>query len=234
MTDDAIIFAPDPLLAKAFYFPRPPRARRRRTAGPCWPGGRTSPVSRAPATWPSPPARRRSTASGACSTSPSGPASRTARAGSGSTTAASTPMARHAPRTGRRAPDPAARATPSRSRPPPPWIRSRPANSPWPPGPRPTPRRPTRPVLTIDARVQGSTRRARDQRDRRGQGTRHPRQDHRLQPAGRRRIKKAGDLVWTYGSAHWDQGRGHHYHVWQRRGGKWSLVFDQIIAVQKP
>lgn len=44
---------------------------------------------------------------------------------------------------------------------------------------------------------------------------------------------KAGDLVWTYGSAHWDQGRGHYVRVWQRRAGKWALVFDQIIAVEK-
>jgi ketosteroid isomerase-like protein len=45
---------------------------------------------------------------------------------------------------------------------------------------------------------------------------------------------KAGDLVWTYGDARWDEGRGHYVRIWQRRGGKWSLVFDQIVAVQKP
>ena len=44
---------------------------------------------------------------------------------------------------------------------------------------------------------------------------------------------KAGDLVWTYGSAHWDKGRGHYVRVWQRRAGKWALVFDEIIAVEK-
>jgi hypothetical protein len=45
---------------------------------------------------------------------------------------------------------------------------------------------------------------------------------------------KAGDLVWTYGDARWDQGRGHYVRVWQRRAGKWALVFDQMVAVEKP
>lgn len=45
---------------------------------------------------------------------------------------------------------------------------------------------------------------------------------------------KAGDLVWTYGDARWDQGRGHYVRMWQRRAGKWALVFDQIIAAPKP
>ena len=44
---------------------------------------------------------------------------------------------------------------------------------------------------------------------------------------------KAGDLVWTYGDARWDQGRGHYVRIWQRRAGKWALVFDQIIPVAK-
>jgi hypothetical protein len=44
---------------------------------------------------------------------------------------------------------------------------------------------------------------------------------------------KTGDLVWTYGSAHWDNGRGHYVRIWQRRAGKWALVFDQIIEVEK-
>ena len=45
---------------------------------------------------------------------------------------------------------------------------------------------------------------------------------------------KAGDLAWTYGDARWDGGRGHYVRIWQRRAGKWALVFDQIIAVEKP
>jgi hypothetical protein len=45
---------------------------------------------------------------------------------------------------------------------------------------------------------------------------------------------KAGDLAWTYGDARWETGRGHYVRIWQRRAGKWALVFDQIIAVEKP
>jgi hypothetical protein len=44
---------------------------------------------------------------------------------------------------------------------------------------------------------------------------------------------KAGDLVWTYGDARWTGGRGHYVRIWQRRAGKWALVFDQIIEVEK-
>jgi hypothetical protein len=43
---------------------------------------------------------------------------------------------------------------------------------------------------------------------------------------------KAGDLAWTFGDARWDGGRGHYVRVWQRRAGKWALVFDQIIPVE--
>jgi hypothetical protein len=43
----------------------------------------------------------------------------------------------------------------------------------------------------------------------------------------------AGDLVWTYGDARWAEGRGHYVRIWQRRAGKWALVFDQIITVEK-
>jgi hypothetical protein len=45
---------------------------------------------------------------------------------------------------------------------------------------------------------------------------------------------KAGDLAWTYGDARWHEGRGHYVRVWQRRAGKWALVFDQIIVVDAP
>ena len=37
-----------------------------------------------------------------------------------------------------------------------------------------------------------------------------------------------------YPDARWDQSRGHYVRIWQRRAGKWALVFDQIIAVEKP
>ena len=45
---------------------------------------------------------------------------------------------------------------------------------------------------------------------------------------------RAGDLAWTYGDARWDGGRGHYVRVWQRRAGRWMLVFDQLIAVEPP
>jgi len=45
---------------------------------------------------------------------------------------------------------------------------------------------------------------------------------------------KAGDLAWTYGDARWQDGRGHYVRIWQRRGGRWALVFDQIIRVERP
>jgi hypothetical protein len=44
---------------------------------------------------------------------------------------------------------------------------------------------------------------------------------------------KAGDLAWTYGDARWASGRGHYVRIWQRRAGKWALIFDQIIALEK-
>ena len=44
---------------------------------------------------------------------------------------------------------------------------------------------------------------------------------------------KAGDLAWTYGDARWADGRGHYVRIWQRRGGAWKLVFDQILTVPK-
>ena len=45
------------------------------------------------------------------------------------------------------------------------------------------------------------------------------------------RASQAGDLAWTYGDARWKDGRGHYVRLWQRRAGGWKLVFDQIIAV---
>jgi ketosteroid isomerase-like protein len=43
---------------------------------------------------------------------------------------------------------------------------------------------------------------------------------------------RAGDLAWTFGDAKWNDGRGHYVRVWQRRADTWKLVFDQIIAVE--
>jgi ketosteroid isomerase-like protein len=41
---------------------------------------------------------------------------------------------------------------------------------------------------------------------------------------------KAGDLVWVWGNAAWDKGgHAHFVRVWQRRAGKWVVVFDQIV-----
>jgi hypothetical protein len=45
---------------------------------------------------------------------------------------------------------------------------------------------------------------------------------------------RAGDLVWTYGDARWDKGGGNYVRVWQRRGGGWKIVFDQIIEAPPP
>jgi ketosteroid isomerase-like protein len=44
---------------------------------------------------------------------------------------------------------------------------------------------------------------------------------------------KAGDLAWTYGEARWSGGRGHYVRIWQRRGGAWKIVFDQILDAPK-
>lgn len=42
------------------------------------------------------------------------------------------------------------------------------------------------------------------------------------------------DLVWTYGRAVSDAGRGHYVHVWQRREAGWKLVFAQVIPPPPP
>ncbi|HEU4405868.1 MAG TPA: nuclear transport factor 2 family protein [Polyangiaceae bacterium] len=48
---------------------------------------------------------------------------------------------------------------------------------------------------------------------------------------------KAGDLVWTYGSARWGEGaeakKGHYARVWQKRPEGWRIVFDQILPPRK-
>ncbi len=44
----------------------------------------------------------------------------------------------------------------------------------------------------------------------------------------------AGDLVWTYGEAHWTADakpqRASYARVWQKRAAGWRLVFDELIA----
>jgi hypothetical protein len=49
------------------------------------------------------------------------------------------------------------------------------------------------------------------------------------------RASRAGDLVYTYGSAKWmrdgEERRGHYVRIWQLRGNRWALVFDEILLV---
>lgn len=49
------------------------------------------------------------------------------------------------------------------------------------------------------------------------------------------RASDAGDLVYTYGDAAWTMGgearRGHYVRIWQKRGDRWTLVFDEILLV---
>ncbi|HEY3697397.1 DUF4440 domain-containing protein [Phenylobacterium sp.] len=88
-------------------------------------------------------------------------------------------------------------------------------------------------VLAPDARVQGSAA---------GPATDPPAVDRELATRARAiafgplggSASKAGDLAWTYGDARWDRGRGHYVRVWQRRAGRWALVFDQLIEVTPP
>jgi hypothetical protein len=87
-------------------------------------------------------------------------------------------------------------------------------------------------VLAPDARLQGS---------RLGPATTPAAADRELATRARTiafgplggGASKAGDLAWTYGDAKWDAGRGHYVRVWQRRAGKWALVFDQIVELAK-
>ena len=85
-------------------------------------------------------------------------------------------------------------------------------------------------VLAADARVQGSPAAPATDPDgvARELGTRA--KTIAFGPLGGS-ASKAGDLAWTYGDARWDGGRGHYVRIWQRRAGRWALVFDQIIEV---
>lgn len=88
-------------------------------------------------------------------------------------------------------------------------------------------------VIADDSRIQGSPLPpATAPRDvARELATRAPQIDFR--PLGGS-ASKAGDLAWTYGSAHWPGARGHYVRIWQRRNGAWKLVFDQILEVPPP
>jgi hypothetical protein len=49
------------------------------------------------------------------------------------------------------------------------------------------------------------------------------------------RASQAGDLVYTYGDAKWARDgveqRGHYVRIWQQRGNRWAIVFDEILLV---
>jgi ketosteroid isomerase-like protein len=52
------------------------------------------------------------------------------------------------------------------------------------------------------------------------------------------RASGAGDLVFTYGKATWVRdgvaGRGHYVRIWQKRGKRWLLAFDELLVVPPP
>lgn len=49
---------------------------------------------------------------------------------------------------------------------------------------------------------------------------------------------KAGDLVWTYGKAEWQRagepGVGYYVRIWQAQKGGYRIVFDQLLAAPPP
>jgi hypothetical protein len=53
-------------------------------------------------------------------------------------------------------------------------------------------------------------------------------------PIGPGLSSSAGDMVWTYGDARWGEGRGHYTRIWQRRAGRWQHVFDQLLTLKAP
>ncbi len=89
------------------------------------------------------------------------------------------------------------------------------------------------PVLAPDARVQGSA--AAPATTSRAVAEELARRSHEIQFAhlggG---VSAAGDLAWTYGDARWAGGRGHYVRMWQRREAGWRLVYDQILDVPAP
>ena len=87
-------------------------------------------------------------------------------------------------------------------------------------------------VLAADARVQGSAAGPAASPDAIGHELATRPKSIAFGPIGGS-ASAAGDLAWTYGDARWDKGRGHYVRIWQRRARKWVLVFDQIITVEK-
>ena len=88
-------------------------------------------------------------------------------------------------------------------------------------------------VLAVDARLQGSAAGPATSSDAVGRELATRAKTIAFGPIGGS-ASRAGDLAWTYGDARWDKGRGHYVRIWQRRAGKWTLVFDEIITVEGP
>ena len=49
-------------------------------------------------------------------------------------------------------------------------------------------------------------------------------------------VSRAGDLAWSYGDADWIQAgekkRAHYVRVWQKRTGGWKIIFDELLEVR--
>lgn len=92
-------------------------------------------------------------------------------------------------------------------------------------------------VLADDARLMGSPAApATDAASRAAELDRRPAMMD-LTPVGGR-ASQAGDLVFTYGTARWSEGgadnQGHTVRIWQKRGGRWMLIFDELLVKPRP
>ena len=51
-------------------------------------------------------------------------------------------------------------------------------------------------------------------------------------------VSSAGDLAWTYGSARWSVAgkpvAGHYVRIWQRRAGGWRILIDELTPMPPP